>query len=52
MVSDIQNMVDNGKELGEAITQNIRNPIMNKNEYQTWKNKKLGIDTTKNIVTI
>jgi hypothetical protein len=46
MVADIQKMVDNGTELGEAITQNIRKPIMNKPEYNLWKKNKLGIDTT------
>ena len=46
MVADIQKMVDNGTELGEAITQNIRNPIMNKPEYNLWKKNKLGINTT------
>lgn len=46
MVADIQKMVDNGTELGEAITQNIRKPIMWKPEYNLWKKNKLGIDTT------
>lgn len=46
MVADIQKMVDSGTELGEAITQNIRKPIMWKPEYNLWKKNKLGIDTT------
>ena len=43
MVSDIQSMVDQGKDLGEAITQNIRKPIMNKPEYKIRSNNRLGI---------
>jgi hypothetical protein len=39
MVSDIQNLVENGTELGVAITDNIRKPIMNKPEYKARANK-------------
>jgi hypothetical protein len=50
MVADIQKMVDNGTELGEAITQNIRKPIMNKPEYKSMLGKKYG--TEKSIINI
>jgi len=43
MVSDIQNMVENGTELWTAITENIRKPIMDKAEYKAWSNKMFGI---------
>ncbi len=45
MVSDIQRMVDSGMELWDAITENIRKPIMNKPEYNTWSMNKLWINT-------
>lgn len=35
MIQDIQNMVDNGTDLGTAITDNIRKPIMDKPEYKS-----------------
>lgn len=37
MVEDIMNLVDGGMSLWEAITKNIREPIMQKPEYQIWK---------------
>jgi hypothetical protein len=40
MIEDIQNQVDSGVELGTAITDNIRKPIMNKPEYKARTNKK------------
>lgn len=52
MIADIQRMVDNWKELWEAITENIRKPIMNKPEYKKWVNDKFWIDTSKNLVNI
>ena len=52
MVSDIQRMVDSGMELWDAITENIRKPIMNKPEYKKWVNDKFWIDTSKNLVNI
>ena len=35
MIEDIQNLVDNGMSLWEAITKNIREPIQNKDEYKS-----------------
>lgn len=40
IVQDIQSMVDNGKNLGDAITENLRQPIMDKPEYKTMLNDK------------
>lgn len=42
MVEDIKNLVDGGMSLWEAITKNIREPIMQKPEYQTWKAQQYG----------
>lgn len=46
MISDIQNMVDNGEELGTAITKNIREPIKTKPEYKLWSAKKLWVTSS------
>jgi hypothetical protein len=43
MISDITSLVGQGKDLGQAITENIRKPIMAKPQYQAWSNAKLGI---------
>lgn len=40
MVEDIMNLVDGWMSLWEAITKNIREPIMQKDEYQLWKSNK------------
>ena len=45
MVEDIMNLVDGGMSLWEAITKNIREPIMQKPEYQAWKAQKLWTST-------
>ena len=42
MVEDIKNLVDGGMSLGEAITKNIREPIMQKPEYKVWKSQQYG----------
>jgi len=42
MVEDIKNLVDGGMSLWEAITKNIREPIMQKDEYKVWKAQKYG----------
>ena len=42
MVEDIKNLVDGGMSLWEAITKNIREPIMQKPEYKIWSANKLG----------
>lgn len=42
MVEDIKNLVDGWMSLWEAITKNIREPIMQKPEYQTWKAQQYG----------
>lgn len=52
MVSDIQRMVESGSDLGDAITENIRKPIMNKPEYKKIMNDKYGIKYDQNIVEI
>lgn len=39
MVEDIKNLVDGWMSLWEAITKNIREPIMQKDEYQLWKSQ-------------
>ena len=52
MVSDIQRMVDSGMELWDAITENIRKPIMNKPEYKKWVNDKFGVKYDQNVVEI
>ena len=52
MVSDIQRMVDSGMELWDAITENIRKPIMNKPEYKKIMSDKFGVNTSKNLVNI
>ena len=49
MVSDIQWLVDGGMSLWDAITENIRKPIMWKKEYQVWASNKLWIDYNSNI---
>lgn len=50
IVSDIQALVDSGKDLWQAITENVRNPIMNKDEYKIWLANKLWIqNSTLNI---
>lgn len=46
IISDITNQVNSGKDLWTAITESLRKPIMDKPEYQYWKNTKLGISTT------
>lgn len=46
IISDITKQVNNGKDLWTAITENLRKPIMEKPEYQLWKNNKLGISNT------
>lgn len=43
MVADIQKLVDGGMELWQAITQNIRNPIMKKDEYKLRAANKLWV---------
>lgn len=40
MIQDIQNLVDNGMWLWEAITKNIREPIQTKPEYKSWLRQK------------
>lgn len=40
MIQDIQNMVDNGTDLGTALTKNLREPIMDKPEYKSWLQQK------------
>ena len=45
MINDIQNMVDNGTDLGTAITKNLREPIMQKPEYQSWIRQKFPPQT-------
>ena len=40
MIQDIQNLVDNWTDLGTAITKNLRDPIMQKPEYQNWLRQK------------
>lgn len=52
MVEDIQAMIDSWKSLWQAITENIRAPIQQKPEYRAWLNKRLWIDTSKNVVDI
>ena len=52
MVEDITVLVNGGMSLWEAITENIRTPIMNKPEYKKWVNDKFWIDTSKNLVNI
>lgn len=42
MVEDIKNLVDGGMSLWEAITKNIREPIMQKDEYKAWKATQYG----------
>lgn len=42
MVEDIKNLVDGWMSLWEAITKNIREPIMQKPEYKIWSANKLG----------
>lgn len=42
MVEDIMNLVDGWMSLWEAITKNIREPIMQKPEYEIWSANKLG----------
>lgn len=42
MVEDIKNLVDGGMSLWEAITKNIREPIMQKPEYKVWKSQQYG----------
>jgi hypothetical protein len=41
MVNDIKNIVEQGGDLGDAITENIRKPVMNKPEYKLWSANKL-----------
>jgi hypothetical protein len=41
MVNDIKNIVEQGGDLGDAITENIRKPVMNKPEYRLWSANKL-----------
>lgn len=45
-------MVDSGKSLGDAITENLRKPIMDKPEYKTMINEKFGSKNKKSIVTV
>lgn len=52
MVEDITVLVNGGMSLWEAITENIRKPIMDKPEYKKWVNDKFWIDTSKNLVNI
>lgn len=52
MVEDITVLVNGGMSLWEAITENIRKPIMEKPEYKKWVNDKFWIDTSKNLVNI
>lgn len=52
IVSDIQALVDSGKDLWQAITENVRKPIMEKPEYKRRLNDKFGIDTSKSLVEI
>lgn len=46
VIKDVTNLLNSGKDLGTAITENLRKPIMDKPEYQLWKNNKLGISNT------
>lgn len=43
MVNDIKNIVEQGGDLGDAITENIRKPVMNKPEYRLWSANKLWV---------
>ena len=45
MIQDIQNLVDNWTDLWTAITQNIRDPIMDKPEYKSRINQKFPPQT-------
>jgi hypothetical protein len=49
MVEDIQKLINSGMSLWEAITENIRKPIMWKKEYQLWAKDKFGIDYASTI---
>lgn len=52
IVSDIQGLVDGGMDLWEAITKNLRQPIMDKPEYKKIMNDKFGISTDKSLIEI
>lgn len=52
MVSDIQRMVESGSDLWDAITENIRKPIMNKPEYKKIMSDKFGVKYDQNVVEI
>ena len=45
IIDDISKQVDGGKSLWQAITENLRDPIIGKPEYKIWQKQKLGIDT-------
>jgi len=52
MVEDITVLVNGGMSLWEAITKNIREPIMNKSEYKRIMNEKFGVKYDQNVVEI
>lgn len=52
MVEDITVLVNGGMSLWEAITKNIRDPIMNKPEYKRIMNEKFGVKYDQNVVNI
>jgi hypothetical protein len=52
MVEDITVLVNGGMSLWEAITENIRKPIMGKPEYKKIMSDKFGVKYDQNIVEI
>jgi hypothetical protein len=52
MVEDITVLVNGGMSLWEAITENIRKPIMEKPEYKKIMSDKFGVKYDQNVVNI